>query len=100
MTELNKAIKFLVWLGKFAAEFMQKVLTSKSCIDSLYELFVTALSYRLKKVIRSVLRGVQDINKAASEGAKEGRKLLAVIVHGKKIEKKIPKAYNRTDSKG
>jgi len=97
---LNSAVDFLVWLGKFAAEFTNNVSSSKSSMNTLYELFVTALSYGEKKVVRDILDGIQEIMNAAYEGAKEDRKLLAVVTHAKKMEKKISKTYERVSHQG
>lgn len=88
---LLNAIDFLAWLGKFSAEFLNKISTPKSCLDSLYELFLTALTYGLKNVIGRVKKGVREIKQAAAQGGMEDKKVIAAMVYAKKIEKKIEK---------
>jgi hypothetical protein len=94
LTALKRAIETLSYLGRFSAEFMTKILTPKSCINSLYELFVTVTAYRLKPFISQILNAIRDIKQAATEGAKENRKMKQVVIHSQKIEKKIREAHN------
>jgi HNH endonuclease. len=89
LISLDKAIELLVRLGEFSAEILPKILTPKSCTNSLYELFVTVKSYKLDTFVPQILSGVLDIKEAALKGTKEYRKMMQVVVHAQKMDKKI-----------
>jgi hypothetical protein len=95
--DLDIAINLLTELAEFSGEFIHNERIPKSCLNALYELFVTALSYGLRITIQKILKAIKKIAKSAKVGAKEDKKMASVVNHANQIERRVAKNMSISD---